>query len=49
LAEQEFLRAYVKQAESNQHSLEDVLNKIAAADKAAQDAAKAAANKNKSS
>lgn len=43
LAEQEFLKSYVHQAETNQKSLEDVLNKIAAADKAAADAAKAAA------
>ncbi len=45
LAEQEFLRSYVKQAETNQKGLEDVLTKIAAADKAAADAAKAAATK----
>jgi hypothetical protein len=45
LAEQEFLKSYVRQAETNQKSLEDVLNKIAAADKAAADAAKAAAAK----
>jgi hypothetical protein len=44
-SEQEFLRSYVKQAEGNQKGLEDVLNKIAAADKAAQEAAKAAASK----
>lgn len=43
LAEQEFLKSYVKQAEDNQKSLEDVLNKIAAAEKAVQEAAKAAA------
>jgi hypothetical protein len=48
LAEQEFLRSYVKQAETNQKGLEDVLNKIAAADKAAADIAKAAAAKAKS-
>ena len=48
LSEQEFLKTYVKQAEANQKSLEDVLNKIAAAEKAAQDAAKAAATKAKS-
>lgn len=45
VSEQEFLRSYVKQAETNQKSLEDVLNKIAAAEKAAQEAAKAAAKK----
>lgn len=43
LSEQEFLKAYVKQAQDNQKGLEDVLNKIAAAEKAVQDAAKAAA------
>jgi hypothetical protein len=49
LSEQEFLKSYVRQAETNQKSLEDVLNKIAAAEKAAADAAKAAATaKNKS-
>lgn len=48
LAEQEFLKTYVKQAEGNQKGLEDVLNKIAAAEKAAQEAAKAAATKAKS-
>lgn len=48
LSEQEFLKSYVKQAQDNQKSLEDVLNKIAAAEKAVQDAAKAAASKAKS-
>lgn len=43
LSEQEFLKSYVKQAQDNHRSLEDVLTKIAAAEKAAQDAAKAAA------
>lgn len=42
VSEQEFLKSYVRQAETNQKSLEDVLNKIAAAEKAAQEAAKAA-------
>jgi colicin import membrane protein len=41
--EQAFLRTYVKQAEANQKSLEEVLNKIADADKAAASAAAAAA------
>jgi len=43
VSEQEFLKTYVKQAEDNQKNLEDVLNKIAAAEKAVQEAAKAAA------
>jgi small-conductance mechanosensitive channel len=43
LSDQEFLKSYVTKAEVNQKALEDVLNKIAAADKAAADAAKAAA------
>jgi len=43
LSEQEFLKSYVKQAETNQKGLEDVLTKIAAADKAAQEAASKAA------
>ena len=38
-SEQEFLKSYVKQAETNQKGLEDVLNKIAAAEKAAAEAA----------
>jgi colicin import membrane protein len=42
-SEQEFLKSYVKQAETNQKGLEDVLNKIAAAEKAIQDAAAKAA------
>ena len=47
--EQEFLRSYVKQAETNQKGLEDVLTKIAAAEKAiAEAAAKAAAAAKKS-
>jgi hypothetical protein len=41
--EEAFLRTYVKQAETNQKSLEEVLNKIAEADKAAAAAASAAA------
>lgn len=41
--EEAFLRTYVKQAEANQKSLEEVLNKIAEADKAAAAAASAAA------
>ncbi len=39
MSEQEFLKSYVKQAEGNQKALEDVLNKIAAAEKAAAEAA----------
>jgi hypothetical protein len=48
LSDQEFLKKYVVEAQNNQKALEDVLNKIAAADKAAADAAAAAAKKKSS-
>lgn len=43
LAEETFLKEFVKKAEANRAQLSTVLEKIAAADKAAEDAAKAAA------
>jgi len=49
LSDQEFLKKYVVEAQTNQKALEDVLNKIAAADKAAADAAALAAKAKKSS
>ncbi len=45
ISDQEFLKKYVREAETNQKALEDVLNKIAAADKAAADAAAKATKK----
>jgi hypothetical protein len=44
LAEEAFLKDFVKKAEANRAQLSTVLEKIAAADKAAEDAAKAAAD-----